>query len=426
MNVCELKGSLSSLGLRSAQMDLFAPLLKTYAAADSLSNADLLSRLSATQGLPADHWSQRMPIGKSGELHSPARRHIRWYQQTLKSLGLIERVPDQRGVWQATAKLRSAKELTIALPHLAMLGFSTRLGVALWADCASVFTRIDEPIHLCLTSPPYPLARARAYGGPAQSEYTEFICRLLEPIVKHMVPGGSLALNISNDCFLAGSPARSLYREYLSIALFERLGLFKMDTLIWHDPTKAPGPVAWASKERSQLNVAFEPVLWFTTDPTRVRSDNRRVLQPHTIAQQKLIARGGETRTASYGDGANRMNPGAFANPTLGKIPRNVLQFAHKCPSQAALRKELKSRGLPMHGATMPLALASFLVQFLSEKEDLVVDPCGGWNTTALAAQNNDRRWLTTEKMLEYVQGGQFRFTTQPEFESHLPAPEVM
>lgn len=405
---------------RAMQLDLFKPLMAAYAGGQAVSNESLYRSLSSAQGLPEAHWQKRVPIGRSGELHSPERRKVRWWQQDLKKLGLLERVPGQRGVWRATAKGQEDQELTPAPPRMVLVGFSTDLGLALWGSFEDVFRRIDEPIHLFLSSTPYPLANPRAYGNPTQERYSDFICSMLEPIVKNLVPGSSVCLNVSNDIFLKGSPARSLYRERLVIALHERLGLFKMDEFIWHDKSKAPGPIAWASKERYQLNTAWEPVYWFTNDPSRVFADNRRVLQPHSEKQLKLIALGGEQRTASYGDGANRLKPGAFGKPTAGTIPRNVFEIVHRCPTQTTLRKELKAQGLPMHGATMPLRLAKFLVEYLTEKGNLVVDGCFGWGTTGLASELTGRRWLASERMLQYVQGSAYRFRDAPGFSCAL------
>lgn len=413
----------SSLGL---QPSLFPEVIEAYSDHDGpVSNDALYQRISKARGLPPDHWSRATPVGSGGHGHNLERRKVRWFQQTLKELGLIERAPGARGHWKATAKLRDShakrEDLTPAPPRMVMLGFSTKLGISLWADAGDVFTKLNEPIHLCLTSPPYPLAQARAYGNPGQDEYVDWVCRLLEPIIKNLVPGGSLALNVSNDIFIPGMPARSLYREELLLALCKRFGLYKMDEIIWHNPTKAPGPIAWASKKRMQLNVAWEPVYWLTNDPMRVLADNRRVLQPHKAQQKQLIERGGENRRVTFGDGANRLRPGAFGTPTAGAIPRNLLPIVHRCPSQGELRKDLAARGLPMHGATFPLALADFFVKFLTEKDHLVVDPCDGWGTTTLAAEQNGRRWIATEKMLQYVQGKQLRFQHAEDFETELP-----
>lgn len=358
---------------------------------------------------------KKAPIGKAASMRSPFQRKIRWQQQTLKTLGLLEKVKGKRGTWKLTEE--GKKKLQPATPGVSMLAFSTNLGLAIWGDMAEVFNRLGEPIYLCLTSPPYPLRNPRAYGNPRESEYVDFICTALEPIVANLVPGGSIVLNISNDIFMDKSPARSLYRERLVLALHDRLGLYKMDELIWNNPSKPPGPVQWASVQRVQLNVAWEPVYWFTNDPDQVRSDNRRILEPHTEEHIKFIEKGGITwEPKSYCDGVHKQRHGAYSKPTTGRIPRNVIRQPHNCPDLKQTRRAVDKLGLPNHGATMPLALARFFVEFLTEKDDLVVDPYGGWATTAKAAELTDRRWITTEKILQYIRGGAERFLNAPGF----------
>lgn len=398
------------------QLDLFTHVANSYgqSADGKLDNDSLYREVAIRAGVEESKLTERVPIGKAKALRSPVARKIRWYQQTLKTLGLIEHAPGERGVWQLTEEGR--RKLHKIKPRIALVAFSTDLGVALWSTCEHVFGQLDVPITLCLSSPPYPLARARAYGNPTEAEYVDFICNALGPIVKNLVKGGSVVLNISNDIFVPGSPARSLYRERLVLALHDRLGLFKMDEVIWENPSKPPAPVQWASKHRYQLNTAYEPVYWFCNDPLRVRSDNRRVLLPHTERHQRLIARGGEARNVAFGDGAYRIRTGDFGKPTSGRIPRNVLIRSHTCADKNNARKTAQALGLPAHGATTPLSVAKFFVEFLSEPGELVVDQYGGWFTTAKAAEITGRRWLSTECMLEYVRGAAERFRSSPGF----------
>lgn len=403
----------------SNQLDLFGAVLSVYKDKGEVSNDALYSELVEVGAIERKTLKQRCPIGASGEMHSPMQRKIRWYQQTLRSLGMIERVTGSRGVWRAAAGIKNDSQLTPAVGGVCLVAFSTKLGLAIWGD-NKIFTKINEPIHLCLTSPPYCLAKARAYGGPTQAQYIDFICESLEPIVKNLVPGGSIALNVTNDSFLSGSPARSLYREYMMIALYERLGLSKMDELIWLNPTKAPGPIQWASKNRVQLNVSYEPIYWLTNCPSKVRSDNRRVLQPHSERQLKLIAAGGENRESSYGDGANKIHRGSFGNQTEGKIPRNVIQVPHRCAHQTPARNAARAAGLPVHGAAMPFLVADFLVKFLTEEGDMVVDNHAGYFTTPEAAELNGRRWIATELHHEYAYAGSYRFEKCEGFERNL------
>ena len=392
------------------QAELFEPILAAYRSAGdaAVANTDLYRTL----GLELE----KEPVGASGVKHNLAHRQVRWQQQTLRQLGLIERVPGQRGAWRLTPK----ESLTPAAPGVKLLAFSTALGLGLWARCEDVFTKINEPIHLCLTSPPYPLQKARAYGGPTEAEFVDFICRSLEPIVRNLVPGGSVALNIANDIFMPKSPARSLYVERTVIALHDRLGLSLMDRIIWENPNKLPGPTWWTCRKRVQLVGTYEPVLWFTNDPLACFSDNRRVLQPHKDQQKTLMARGGEKRTAVSGDGAYTIRPGSFSATTEGRIARNVLKIPNGGGARAAHRRAVQAAGLPQHGAPMPRALARFLIEFLTEPGHMVAEPFAGDFNVPIEAEETGRRWIATEMMGELTAAGSLHFHGAAGFESNL------
>jgi site-specific DNA-methyltransferase (cytosine-N4-specific) len=383
-------------------------------------NSRLYEAAARQAGKQVGEFMQRRPVGERGQPCATEARRVRWHQQTLKMKGWLEPVPGQRGEWQLTDKARKA--LTPAQPRAVMVAFSTDLGVALWGSCEDVFGALDEPITLCLTSPPYPLAKPRAYGNVPLSEYVDWLVRQLEPIARNLVRGGTIALNVSNDIFEPGMPSRSLYREKLVIAICERLGLQKMDELIWHNPSKPPGPVRWASIERFQLNVSWEPVYVFTNDPRACLADNRRVLQEHTERHLRLINKGGVERYVARNDGAYTLRPGSYANPTAGRIPRNVLPFAQSAGDQdlKSARAAARAQNLPTHGAGMPLALAEFLVRYLCPEDGLVAEPFWGWGTTGYAAEINGRPWIGSELMGEYSVGSAARFAGMPGFQQRM------
>lgn len=364
--------------------------------------------LYQAMGLDVETRQEKAPVGRSGQKHNLHARKVRWFQQTLKKAKILERIPGQRGHWRMTPEAMG--EERTATPGIALVAFSTKLGVAIWASWKDVFPLLDEPIHCLITSPPYPLAKPRNYGNPKIDEYTDFITEALEPIVKNLVPGGTICLNVSADIFEPGLPARSLYRERLVLALCDRLGLYKLDELVWASGSKPPGPIAWASKERMMLNVGWEPVYLFTNDPRASIANNRRVLKPHTPRQQRLIERGGESRMVENSDGAYKVKPGSYGNQTLGAIPKNVLQFGHACRSQQSVKASARQRGLQTHGAPFPLALADFLVRYLTEPGQLVVDNMSGTITVGEAAEINDRRWICTERIWDHIAAGAARF----------------
>lgn len=400
-------------------LDLFEHVAGAYAQTTEgrLSNDDLYRIASGRAGITPHELDLKRPIGKEAVPRSVAKRAIRWHQQTLRRLGFLERVEGERGVWALT-KLGKSKLKTIR-DDVAVVAYSTDLGIAVWGNSNHVLRRFDEPIFLAFTSLPYPLRSPRAYGNPSLQDYTDFVCTLLEPVVRNLAPGGNVALSLSNDIFEPGSPARSLY-EKLTIAIYERFGLHLMDRLVW-ESNKPPGPVQWASLRRIQLNVGYEPILWFCNDPLRCVADNRRVLEPHTEQHRKLIERGGEMRDAVYSDGAYRLRSGDYGRVTEGKIPRNVFHVGNRCTDQRLYKMKAMELGLKPHGAPMPLSLARKLVRFLSDVGQLVVDFCAGSNTVGRACELENRPWMAVENVYDYVRGSAERFTDSPGFQLNLP-----
>lgn len=395
------------------QLSLFDQVKSAFTQASGpITNEELYQAVARKAGLSDDELSEKVPIGKSGQPVNLVKRRLRWHQQTLKQQGIIARTG--RGRWELTKKGKI--ELRKIQPRSTMVAFSTELGAALWSLSDDVFDALDAPITLALTSPPYPLARSRAYGNPSVNEYIEFVVESLRPIAANLERGGSICLNVSNDIFEPGSPARSIYREKLVIAIVEELGLWKMDELPWINRCKPPGPVRYASIERNQLNVTWEPVYWFAKDPAHVKADNRRVLLPHTEQHRRYMESGGARSAVVHSDGAYRTRAGAYSNPTPGRIPRNVLDFTHNCPSQQLYKRHARELGLAPHGAPFPLVLATFLIRFLSEPGDLVVDPFAGSCTVGVGAEQEGRRWLLTECMWDYLRPVVARFRPDADF----------
>ena len=383
------------------QLTLFSSISKAYISRPDqiLTNQDLYKSLEDELSLDFDSTE---PVGQAKERHNLTKRKVRWYQQSLKQAGVIQNVG--RGQWRLVEDVNSDKLQPIA-PKLMLLGFSTRLGAAVIASCEDFFNSTEVAIDLIFTSPPYPLANARQYGNPSEQEYVDWLCHVIAPAVDNLVDGGSICINVGNDIFMKLSPARSMYQERLVLALHDRLGLHKMDTFIWV-ANKAPTPFAWASKQRVQLNSGYEPVYWFTNNPKKVKSNNQRVLHAHSETHHSFVHAGGAKTASIQSDGSHRKRVGAYSNPTEGRIARNVQSFAMcKADQNKAYREFCQKHNLPTHGASMPINLAKFFIEFLTEENDLVVDPFGGRLKTAMAAESLNRRWLTTERIPEYVLG---------------------
>lgn len=404
----------------SSQLDLFSGVLSIYknGAGEAISNNQLYKEIGNKLGLTQSAFDVKSPVGESEQKHSLLKRKLRWFQQSLKQAGVIERVAGERGVWKLTEP--AGHGLSKILPNYSIVGFSTKLGVAIVGSCKDVFAKISEPLELIISSPPYPLSTARNYGNPTEKEFVDWICETIAPLIGNMADGASLCLNLGADIFMPKSPARSMYKERLILALNDNFGLHLMDNIIWQNPSKPPGPIAWASKQRFQLNGGYENIIWMCNNPLMSFADNRRVLEPHSEQHLKLMKSGGEFHARINSDGAHRIKAGSYAKLTEGKIPRNILNISHNCKDQRDYKVHCLENGLTPHGAAMPLKLALFLIKFLSRTGQLIADPFGGSFTTAKAAELLSRRWISTDIMLEYVVGGASRFNTFDGFQQNI------
>ena len=90
------------MNVHPLQISLFAEVAGAYAASPCgvLDNESLYATVADRIGTTRDAMDMRTPIGRAGVPRSTAKRKIRWYQQTLKQLGVIEHVPGERGVWR--------------------------------------------------------------------------------------------------------------------------------------------------------------------------------------------------------------------------------------------------------------------------------------------------------------------------------------
>lgn len=215
------------------QRDLFgieqvAELYKRYPEM-AIDNASLYAMASKQLGVAPEDLGERVLVGKSGQKHNLAHRAIRWSQQNLKRLGILERVKGERGIWRLTEDAK--RGLSAAKPGVKVLGFSTDLGIAVFGSSGDIFKRLDSPVMLVISSPSYALSHGRKYCNPCQKEIVKFLMGILEPIIERLDEQGSLCLNVSNDIIIPGSPSRSTYVERLVLAL-EDSKLFLMDRLL--------------------------------------------------------------------------------------------------------------------------------------------------------------------------------------------------
>jgi site-specific DNA-methyltransferase (cytosine-N4-specific) len=341
---------------------------------------------------------RRTDVG--GQSHNALGYRVRWAQQQARLAGLVERTDHS---WRLTKSGKA--QLTRCLPGRPVAIFITEEGCALWGMAEDLASVVDPgSVRLLFTSPPYALNTKKAYGNEQGDAYVDWLCRVVETLMPVLMANGSLVLNLG-DTWNAGSPTVSLYQERAIIALHERLGLHLCQRLLWQNTAAMPVPSNYVGIERIRLKNAVESV-WWLSPSERPFADNRAILEPYSDRMRALIDAGG-SRGAKHPSG-HTQQPGAFATDNGGAIAPNLFRIPNT--GDHAFASACKQAGLPVHPARMPQELARKVIAFLSGEGEIVADPFGGSGTTARAAADLGRRWITTEAMREYVVSSRLRF----------------
>jgi site-specific DNA-methyltransferase (cytosine-N4-specific) len=265
--------------------------------------------------------------------------------------------------------------------------------------------RFEGRVNLIFTSPPFPLNRKKRYGNETGETYIQWLCAF-GPLFKKMItPDGSIVVEMGNS-WEQGSPVMSTLALRALLEFQEKNQLHLCQEFIWYNPAKLPSPAQWVNVERSRVKDSFTK-LWWMAPTEKPKANNQRVLQEYSKAMKTLLRRG--TYNAGKRPSQHDISETAFLRDNGGAIPSNVLTFANT-QNGDAYQKYCRANELPLHPARMPPELAKFFIRFLTEADDIVLDPFGGSNTTGAAAEELERFWISVEASEEYIKGSRGRF----------------
>ena len=100
------------------------------------------------------------------------------------------------------------------------------------------------------------------------------------------------------------------------------------------------------------------------------------------------------------------------------RLPHNVLSFSNTSSNDYYLRR-CREDNITPHPARMHAGLVNFFIEFLSDKNDLILDPFAGSNTTGYCAEKLKRRWISLEINEDYAYESIIRLE-EPEINSKL------
>lgn len=283
---------------------------------------------------------------------------------------------------------------------------------------------LKNKVQLILTSPPFPLNKKKKYGNLQGEEYKKWFCNLSEVFSDLLTDDGSIVIELGNS-WVQGKPVQSLLHleSLLGFVNNPKANLVLCQEFICHNPSRLPSPVQWVTVERIRMTDSFTHI-WWMSKSEYPKADNRKVLRPYSKSMKQLL------KSKKYNSGTrpseHKISEEGFLKNNGGSIMHNVIEIEsideNKTPrlpnafsisntvSRDFFSTKCKERGFVLHPARMPLGLANFFIEFLTDEGDLVLDPFAGTNTTGFCAEKMRRKWISFEVQKEYGIQSMIRF----------------
>lgn len=288
--------------------------------------------------------------------------------------------------------------------------------------------------NLIITSPPFPLNKKKRYGNFQGENYYNWFVELAPVFSELLAKDGSLVIELGN-AWEPGRPVQSLLHLECLFGLVNNpdTDLRLIQEFICYNPSRLPSPAQWVTVNRYRTVDSYTHVWWIAKSDFP-KADNSKVLRPYSKRMERLI----ETKTFNAGQrpSGHKISPTAFAKDNGGSIahnlfelesidpsrdvrlPHNVLSF-YNSTSNDYYFKRCRQENITPHPARMHGGLVNFFTEFLTEEDDLLLDPFAGSNTTGYCAEKLNRRWIAIEANLDYAHNSIIRFE-EPDLVSKL------
>ena len=282
--------------------------------------------------------------------------------------------------------------------------YNTDFGQAFNGDSLEVMQSIpDNSINLILTSPPFALTRQKEYGNKLEQYYIDWFMQFSKHFYRLLTKDGSLVIDLGG-AYLPGHPTRSIYQYELLVRLCREQNFFLAQEFFHYNPARLPAPAEWVNVRRIRVKDSVN-IVWWLSKIENPKADNRKVLKPYSDSMKTLLKNGYKAQLRPSGhDISNKFN-----NDNGGAIPPNLLEIANT-ESNSYYMKRCKELGVKPHPARFPKDFADFFIKFITDENDLVLDPFAGSNTTGYAVEQLKRKWIAIEINESYVQGSKIRF----------------
>jgi len=317
--------------------------------------------------------------------------------------------------------------------------YRTKFGKLLIGDsidlCKSYLLRhYKNRFNLIITSPPFPLNNKKRYGNLQGENYYKWFVDLAPIFSELLTDDGSLVIEIGN-AWETGRPVQSLLHLECLFGLVKNpeADLRLIQEFICYNPSRLPSPAQWVTVNRLRTVDSYTHVWWIAKNDFP-KADNSKVLRPYSKRMEQLI----ETKKFNAGKrpSEHEISISAFAKDNGGSIahnlfelenidnnrdirlPHNVLSFSNTTSNDYYF-KRCRQENITPHPARMHGGLINFFTEFLTDENDLILDPFAGSNTTGYCAEKLKRKWISIEANENYACDSIIRFE-EPGFDSKL------
>jgi site-specific DNA-methyltransferase (cytosine-N4-specific) len=270
---------------------------------------------------------------------------------------------------------------------------------------SKTFQSYKGKVNLIFTSPPFPLNRKKKYGNFTGKEYIKWLSNITTELGEYLTADGSFVIEIGNS-WESHQPIMSTL-PIETLLKIKKSGSYNLcQQFVWFNTAKLPSPAQWVNIERTRVKDSFTH-FWWLSKSNSPKANNRNILEEYSDSMKRLL----KSKKYNAGGRPSEHNIGekSFLTNNGGAIPSNVLIGANTS-SRSDYLAYCNEQEITPHPARMPDFIVEYFVNFLTDKDDLVLDPFAGSNTTGSVAERLKRKWLSIEANEDYIKGSKSKF----------------
>ena len=265
-------------------------------------------------------------------------------------------------------------------------------------NCLDGLKKVDSnSVNLIVTSPPY--ADATEYGKKIEcfksDNYSDWFIPIVKEIERVMAEDGSFILNI-NDKIDTGFRSIYVYDMVCRIVKETKLSLY--ERYFWYKKSGLP------TGGEKRLNDKVEYIFHFTKSKKHKAYTDRIRIPYSEVTLNRMKTPIGVNDTINS-DGKTEANVKIVKPNELGKKPDGVFRF-----NTAGV---LKGKTAGLHPAAFHPDLPFLFITWLTDENDVVLDPFMGTGTTAQIAKRLKRNYIGFELNESYKEIQDMKLTDE-------------